>query len=254
MRLRQVMIVHSSRAVSSTVKRYVFSELSDIVFTEAASGREALENLQKKQFEVVIADNDLLDMNGPSLHEKMQGIELNKETPFIILAPSDVLTSEYIEQINQAGIAHYLAIPFTAEEVIGKINNVCNPRSWRANDRFHIPNSKAFIHLERELVEIDLINISLGGILCEFFYDYQVVELLGLNRIGIYIPAPEGYFEIPDIHCKLSRLNVINWKADGMAEHLRMTFLFTDLSLKNKKSIREVVEMAKEMDLLDRRA
>ncbi len=252
MRLRQVLIVHSSRAVSSTVKRYVLSELSDIAFTETGAGQEALEHLQKKHFEVVIADNDLLDMNGLALHEKMQGIALNKETPFIILAPSDVLTSEYINRINQVGIAHYLAVPFTAEEVISEINDVCNPRSWRANDRFHIPNSKAYLHLERELVEIDLINISLGGILCELFYDYQVVELLGTNRVSIYIPSPEGYFEITDINCKLSRLNVINWKIDGMAEHVRMTFLFTDLSIETEGLMQQVVEMAKEKELYDK--
>ncbi len=252
MRLRQVLIVHSSRAVSSTVKRYVLSDLSDIAFTETESGKDALENLQNKKFEVVIADNDLFDMNGPALHEKRQGIELNKETPFILLVPSDGLTLEYIEQLNQAGIVHYLSIPFTAKEIISKINNVCNPRTWRANDRFHIPKSKAYLHLERELVEIDLINISLGGVLCEFFYDYQVIELLGTNRISIYIPSSGGYFEIADIKCKLSRLNVVNWKADGMAEHVRMTFLFTGLSLEIEGLILQVVKMAEEMELFDK--
>ncbi len=254
MRLRQLLIVYSSHDVFNAVKQHVLSELSDVAFTETGSGREALEYLQKKQFDAVIADTGLSDLGGQDLFNKMQETKVNEKTPFILLAPAAEVTSDFIDQLCLAGIDHYLAVPFTSKAIIGKINSVCNPRLWRANDRFHIPTAKAHLHLGHQDVEIELINLSLGGIFCEFIYDDDPIELLGILNISIYVPAPEGDLEIKGINCTLSRLNIISRKSNGVAEHIRMTLLFSDFSNQHREQLEHVFEMARKMNLIDQRA
>ena len=249
MRFRQLLIVHSSKVAISAVKQYVLSEIGDIAFTVTTSGQEALEYLEKNPFDIVIADTDLVDINGIEIYEKIKASNLADNTEFILLAPRDMFTTDFIEKIQNAGIENYLAQPFSRDKIINKINTVCDPRSWRKNDRFHIPGARATLHLNLEKIDIKLINISLGGILCEFFYNYQPIELLGVNEISLNIPSPGGPFNIEQVSCKLSRMNVINWKSDDMAETLTVTWLFTDPTPQNKERLSHVIEMARELDL-----
>lgn len=249
MRLRHLLIVHSSKVAISAVKRYVLSEIGDITFTETTSGKEALEYLEKDPFDIVIADADLVDINGMEIYERIKASNLADKTGFILLAPKDLFTTEFIEKFQNAGIENYLAQPFSRDQIINKINTVCNPRSWRKNDRFHIPGAKATLHLDIEEIDINLINISMGGILCDFFYDYQPLELLGVNEISLNIPLPKGVFEIERVSCKLSRMNVINWKTDGMVESLTVTWLFAELTPQNRELLSYIFEMARELDL-----
>ncbi len=254
MRLRQLMIAHSSRVAISMVKRHILSELGDVAFTETDSGEKAIELIQEKEFNVIFSDSDLIDMSGLELHKKLQSLKLNAKTPFIIISAADTFKQEYIEQLQQAGIKDYLKIPFTAKEIIKKVNTVCNPRLWRAHGRFHIPDAIAIIHDKGKDIDTKLINISLGGIFCEILKDCQGFDLLSINQISLYIPTHKEYFQIKSLHCKLARMNVTDWEQDGTPKHLRVTLLFMNLSAEQDNIIGQVIEIAKEKDLYDREA
>ncbi|MCP4577418.1 MAG: response regulator [Deltaproteobacteria bacterium] len=253
MRLRQLLIVYSSQHTLNEIKQPILSELCDVVLTETVSGREALEYFQKKPFDAVIVDTNLSDLSGPDLYQKMQEAKPNEKIPFILLAPVSEVTSDFIDELCLVGIEHYLAVPFTTKAMIGKIKSVCNPRLWRVDDRFHIPTARASLHLGSQDVEIELINISQGGIFCEFINDAYPIDLLGIISMSMVIPATEGDLQIRDIKCTLSRLNVISRKSGGVAEHIRMTLLFSGLSSQQEEQLAQLVDMARKMNFLDKR-
>ncbi len=244
MRKRQIVTVNPSEFIHNIIKRHILSELSDIEFTKAESGNEALELIQHKEFEIVIVYNDPIDMNALILFEKLNNLSIKKKPTFVFL--TDIVTTKNKSEIKNAGIEHYLQVPFTASEIIGKVNSICNPKSWRIHDRFHIPDAKVFLHTAGSEIEIKLINISYGGILCELLHNNLDTNFMGISHINIFIPAPKGYFQIKALRCKLSRLNVTSWKSDDTADSLQITFLFTNLTAENKHQLNQTIELAKD--------
>lgn len=102
-----------------TIMGQMVSEiLSDIGFevTAAPNGMIALEKLKQQPIDFIILDILLPEMDGFEIYQKLQANPNTKDIPVIIVtAWAD---SRHLEKASQAGIKHFLAKPFTEDELL----------------------------------------------------------------------------------------------------------------------------------------
>ena len=101
----------------------VFLEmLSDVGFNviRAANGVTALKKLQEEKINFVILDILLPAMNGFEIYEKIQEDPHTRDIPvMMVTAWADSL---HLSKASQMGIKHFLAKPFTEDELLEEIH------------------------------------------------------------------------------------------------------------------------------------
>lgn len=95
----------------------------------ASNGWEALEELEKETFSLVIADMDMPLMDGMELiHNIVRG---NSRTPDIIAITGHSMTYRYTDVVA-AGAVDFITKPFTLDELEAKVNRIVRERQMRA--------------------------------------------------------------------------------------------------------------------------
>ena len=108
--------------------------LSEILSEEyrcsfAPDGYEALKMLQTKNFDIVSSDIMMPNMDGFTLKEKINELNLNKQTPFIFLSARS-LEEDKIAGLR-LGVDDYITKPFNKSEYIARIRNLLNNKLER---------------------------------------------------------------------------------------------------------------------------
>jgi len=85
--------------------------------TTAATGREALRRILKEQFDLLIFDIKMPEINGLELVEKIR--ELKKNTPVIICSAYKHLQDDYV--VGTSDIAAYITKPVNLAELKEKV-------------------------------------------------------------------------------------------------------------------------------------
>ncbi len=115
---------------SSTMRALIASTLEDLgdyEITEAASGFEALKILPARQFDLIITDINMPDINGLELVNFVKKHPTYKETPLIIV------TTEKSAEDRKKGMAlgadTYITKPFDAEDLQSAVKALLNKES-----------------------------------------------------------------------------------------------------------------------------
>lgn len=85
--------------------------------TTAATGREALRRILKEQFDLLIFDIKMPELNGLELVEKIR--ELKKDTPVIICSAYKHLQDDYV--VGTANVNAYITKPVNLAELKDKV-------------------------------------------------------------------------------------------------------------------------------------
>ena len=195
--------------------------------------RKLFKKCQEQKFELVLCGKELPDLNGLALYKKIQTPPINKEVAFILVTTTN--TAENIKEILEQGITHYLVFPFTSIELRDKINLACDPRKWRAYERIHIPDAQAIIHTEDDEIEVNIINISINGVACNFVYSSDHPNLLGSTHITLKFSAEYNNVQVSNLPCRFLRLNILTWKPDGTPERVHAAWGILGLSIQEKR-------------------
>jgi len=126
--MQKILIVDDS----ATIRKMVRSSLhviADAVFTEAATGLEAIEQLALGPVELIVLDLNMPDMHGVDVMKFVRGHKTYKDVPIIVLTTRGDESSR--ETAVAAGATTYLTKPFapqmlasTARELLGHTGNV----------------------------------------------------------------------------------------------------------------------------------
>lgn len=115
---------------SSTMRALIASTLEDLGdcdITEAASGFEALKILPARQFDLIITDINMPDINGLELVNFVKKHPTYKETPLIIV------TTEKSAEDRKKGMAlgadTYITKPFETEDLQSAVKALLNKES-----------------------------------------------------------------------------------------------------------------------------
>lgn len=111
---RSILIVEDSATMRSLIAS-TLEELEDYEITEASSGFEALKILPGREFDLIITDINMPDINGLELVNFVKKHPTYKETPLIIV------TTEKSAEDRKRGMAlgadTYITKPFEADDL-----------------------------------------------------------------------------------------------------------------------------------------
>lgn len=89
---------------------------------QAENGMMALDLLNKNQFNLIVCDWNMPEMNGLELLKKVRSDSRFSKIPFIMLTAEAY--QESVRAALEAGVTDYIAKPFTAEILLKKISSV----------------------------------------------------------------------------------------------------------------------------------
>ena len=110
----KVLVVEDSAAMRSFIASTI-EEIEGVGVTEADSGFEALKELPRLQFDLIITDINMPDINGLELIRFIRENDRYRETPLIIVS------TESSQRDRERGLAlganSYLVKPFSPEDL-----------------------------------------------------------------------------------------------------------------------------------------
>lgn len=115
----EVLVVEDSAAMRSFIASTV-EEIEGVVVTEAESGFQALKELPRGNFDLIITDINMPDINGLELIRFIRENEKYKETPLIIVSTESSQRDR--ERGLTLGANAYLVKPFTPAALKEAVN------------------------------------------------------------------------------------------------------------------------------------
>jgi len=115
----------------STMRRIVRNLLKELGFTnveEAEDGAIALQKLQAGNFEFVVSDWNMPNMDGLTLLQTVRADERLKTLPFLMITAE--AKKENIIAAAQAGASGYIVKPFTAATLGEKMTKIFEKLGW----------------------------------------------------------------------------------------------------------------------------
>jgi CheY-like chemotaxis protein len=244
MRIRKLLLIHPSRSIRALIKKYIFAELSDIEIEEADSGQQALDQVGQKSYDVIISSEQLKDTGLRKFKNDLEATASNGRIPLIIISESE--SAHARNDLVQQGFDHVAQIRLRPADLIKKINSVCDPRQWRRDARYHIPNASVAIASPGHMNEASLINISRGGVLVELSTDDPSTLMNGGLCLSLQIPISGSTAVIEDLKAKLLRIEAVTWTPHLVPKILRGTFIFAGLKSGPKGKLEELIQMVKD--------
>jgi two-component system cell cycle response regulator CtrA len=134
------------------------------------TGEEALEMVRLYDFDVVILDLDLPDMNGIQVVQRLRAAEMN--LPVLMLSSSD--DRQQMARALLAGADDYMTKPFVRDELTARLQAVIRRSKGHAASQ---------IRVGRMVVDIGSRTVAIDGKPLEVTAkEYSVLELLALRK------------------------------------------------------------------------
>jgi two-component system, chemotaxis family, chemotaxis protein CheY len=112
----KILLVDDSKTMRNIQKK-ILETIGGIEFTEASDGVEALGQLGKGPFNVIIIDWNMPNMDGITLVSRIRTSD--KKTP-LIMVTTEAEKNRIIDALK-AGVNNYVVKPFTPETLVGKV-------------------------------------------------------------------------------------------------------------------------------------
>jgi len=101
---------------SPTMRRIIFNSLKKLGINEVAeaeNGVDALEKLQKQDFDMILTDWNMPEMNGQELVEHIRKIDKYKNLPILMITTRGM--EEDVVTAIKSGVNGYVVKPFTPD-------------------------------------------------------------------------------------------------------------------------------------------
>jgi two-component system, chemotaxis family, chemotaxis protein CheY len=105
------------RIIVNTLKRAGFEDV-----TEASDGKDAMAKMKVEQFNFVITDWNMPEMDGLTFVTQIRSQDEFKDMPILMVTTRSV--KDDIIEAMKAGVNNYIVKPFTPETLGEKINQV----------------------------------------------------------------------------------------------------------------------------------
>ncbi len=105
------------RIIVNTLKRAGYEDV-----TEASDGKDALAKMKVEQFNFVITDWNMPEMDGLTFVTQVRSADEFKDTPILMVTTRSV--KDDIIEAMKAGVNNYIVKPFTPETLGEKIKQV----------------------------------------------------------------------------------------------------------------------------------
>lgn len=115
--MARILVVDDEKPICALLKRLL--SLHGHVVDVAADGAEAVDQLQKRRYDLLMIDRSMPNMTG------MEAVQVLRTSPRfdglkILMATQDSLTAD-VDQAFEAGIDGYIVKPFVMEHILSKV-------------------------------------------------------------------------------------------------------------------------------------
>lgn len=249
MSLRTLLIVHEEGALQRLLKSYILAEMDDVAVAEAFSYKQAMEMLEHQSFVTVICSGTISGKESRDVQEKMKTFPKNASTPLIFVSYNKDKTS--MEYLTKPGTEHSLVFPFSPQELSTKINLVSAVSTRRISERVYVIDSTAILHLGMRELEVGVLNMSFGGVLCDYGYKPEYSDVFNVTSISLYFPEMYNHAALAQIPCRMLYTNVLSWGPSNIPKYVRTAFEFSPLSRGYRNVLNKIFESAQnELELL----
>jgi two-component system chemotaxis response regulator CheY len=114
----KILIVDDVKTMRKIV-RQTLSQIGYLNVKEAENGIEALQIFKNDNFDLIISDWHMPEMDGLELLKTIRNTEELKDTPFIIVSAEAL--KENVKTAIEAGVDNYIVKPFSAQTLKKKI-------------------------------------------------------------------------------------------------------------------------------------
>jgi len=239
---RQILIVESSPVMRWIIQSAILANLGDTLVVEASDGEEALALADQKRFDLILSAWEMPKLDGVQLFHKLSQLPEQKRIPFVLLTSKS--QRESLKKVTDAGISEYLNTPFEPAVLIEIINRLCNPLKLRTSTRFSIPGSQVVIEQGSHRYNATLVNISLGGLLC----DLAFVDSFKFAAPGaITVAFPESFnLKAENLYAALVNMSVLSFCADHTPKEIRVAYKFITVTDDARTALQNGFRLAEE--------
>jgi len=124
----KILVVDDSRAMRAYIRGALTSS-SEYEVDEAASGFEALRLLPRSDYDVVVTDINMPDINGLELIRFIRNSERHRSVPIVIVSTQSSKRDE--DRAVELGANSFLPKPFQPEEIARAVADCAPERSSR---------------------------------------------------------------------------------------------------------------------------
>lgn len=181
----KLLVVDDNLEIVSYLQNY-FSETYDV--NVAYDGKKALEMLEHQQFDLIISDVMMPEIDGLNFCKRVKQNINTSHIPFILLT-AKTETEQQLKGLEM-GADDYVTKPFSIDLLAAKVSNLLRSRKrlkeyYRANKEI-VPENIAFNTLDEEFLReaISIIELHLSD--SEFSVDKFSREI-GMSRSNLYL-------------------------------------------------------------------
>ncbi|WLD58142.1 response regulator [Salinispirillum sp. LH 10-3-1] len=118
----KILVVDDASFIRDLIRRTVRSQLPEVDVEEAINGKRAQSLLNKMQFDLILCDWEMPEINGLQLLQWLRANEKDEghaSTPFIMVTSRG--DKSHVVKAVEAGVTDYVGKPFTSEQLLRKV-------------------------------------------------------------------------------------------------------------------------------------
>lgn len=229
----RALVVEDARSMRKIIRQGLEKNFDRIEVDEAANGREALQNLARSRYALILSDLDMPVMDGEQLLLWVRSQPVHRNTPFIMITATR--EREAVTKILKAGANAYLIKPFTMDDLLQKIVHL----NRRQHERYEVEGS-AIVRFGDNAVKAKIIDVSKGGIFGLFARTGAIPTILEIVAVDLE----------PVRGASIKGLNayVIRMQADGDsldATHVKVAIRFNEVSAEKQAELERFFDSLK---------
>lgn len=118
----KILVVDDASFIRDLIRRTVRSQLPEVEVEEAINGKRAQTLLNKMEFDLILCDWEMPEINGLQLLQWLRANEKEEgqnPTPFIMVTSRG--DKSHVVKAVEAGVTDYVGKPFTSEQLLRKV-------------------------------------------------------------------------------------------------------------------------------------
>jgi CheY-like chemotaxis protein len=242
---RKIILIDRSPTLGKIIAAKIRAHIGDAVILEANCSEKALHLIKEHRCNLIVYLWDGFEFQGFMLFETLQRLPPEQQVPFLLLTTSD--HQETILQIEKIGISDYLSLPCPPQLFAETLHRVCNPFALRRDRRYAVQDTLFLLEQRGAALQGSVINVSLGGMLCELPYSDQFNWALPATA-SINFSFRGKNTVAPHLYSVVVHLAVIHRHADFSPRKLRIAFRFLQVPLESRRVMEDVFSQTEELE------
>ncbi len=242
---RNFLLLDDSPCMRKILRRKILANLNDTQVFEASDSQQALQILAEKPCHLIVYSWHITDCGALPFLRMLRNDPKLSEIPVLLL--SSDREERPAAALLKAGASECLYLPASTRALTEAINRVCNPISLRKNKRYNLSMATAVLEQKRLRLTAEIINISLGGMLCELEWSDEL-QCGAPLMARVEVDLEGGMRSAGSLHAKIVNLRMTESNPDHTFSRVRLALAFIHVPSEARESLEAIFEIADSED------